>query len=202
MDGSQEDLSPVMRQVTGCLANPDEIKEGNDAVVAPGIKSLVCQTCWIGLFSTRAFWKICASEPNTTMPLQRTYDTNFQYPTSTVSILMSQLEISRRTCNWCSLVYKKLDHSSHAFGKYGIPSHTMLSLAARAGESATVLSGIQQVKRKNHYPAGMNDWVVSVALESVPHAWKPVLVDAYTEKMDKASSYVTARPVQVYLQTT
>lgn len=152
-------------------------------LVPKDVRSLVCQRCWSDLFGTSEFWDMCkcghlGSTESLTI-LRASY-----------RILRSQLAENAETCNWCSLIYwtisdKRLhERYTDLFVELSLPTGTFLK----------------------YTPTGSNGWDLVVGPEGERHdEYKSKSVykslEAYSISDDRAAKFVTARPVQVNVDT-
>jgi hypothetical protein len=72
-----------------------DVTQGETNTPPPEVKDLVCQRCWEDLFGTHQFRMTCTYNV-------KAVESN---PVAEHRVLLSQLEVSRGACIWCSLFY-------------------------------------------------------------------------------------------------
>jgi len=130
---------------------------------------LVCPKCWLDFFNTEAFEKTCTAE-----------DDHYSIPETIGIYTVDEIRTASSRCNWCSFIATFLDSSQ--------PGETQVKvvlLPSRESYHATP-SGRNVFFVRVYYLLGEEE--VNIGMESLY---------AFTTSEDKASEYVTARPLRV-----
>lgn len=130
---------------------------------------LVCPRCWLDFFNTEAFEKTCTAE-----------DDHYSIPKTIGIYTINEIRTASSRCNWCSFIATFLDGSQ--------PGETQVKvvlLPSRESYHATP-SGRNIFFVRVYYLLGEEE--VNIGMESLY---------AFTTSEDKASVYVTARPLRV-----
>ncbi|KAJ4007525.1 hypothetical protein NW752_010186 [Fusarium irregulare] len=130
---------------------------------------LVCPKCWTEFFNTEAFERTCTAE-----------DDHYSIPTTIGIYTVDEIKTVSSNCNWCSFIATFLDDT-----KPGDTQVKAVLLPSRESYHAT--------------PSGRNVFFIRVyyLLDGEEINIRMESLYAFTTSQDKASKFVTARPLRV-----
>ncbi|CAG7556422.1 unnamed protein product [Fusarium equiseti] len=130
---------------------------------------LVCPKCWLDFFNTEAFERTCTAE-----------DDHYCIPNTIGIYTVDEIRTASSRCNWCRFIATFLDDS-----KPGQTRVKTVLLPSRESYHATPY-GRNVFFVRVYYLLGEEE--INIGMESLY---------AFTTSEDKASEYVTARPLRV-----